>query len=64
MNPFLAILIIVGICFALLSVKLFFGKEFVHTDIKGNKPLNDKGINCVVEDEIKTINSNKIKTKK
>lgn len=46
---FLAISLLTAISLLLLSVRLFFGKKFVHTHIDGNKPLNRQGIRCVKE---------------
>lgn len=59
LKAFLPILIIVGISLILLAVKLFFGQKFVHTDIAGNKPLNDRGINCVIDEEKKILEKQK-----
>lgn len=47
MKLFLIVLGFVGLCFAFLSVKLFFGQKFINMHIDGNKPLNAKGIHCV-----------------
>ena len=44
---FLITLAFLAIAVALLSIKLYFGKKFVHTHIDGNKALNKKGIHCV-----------------
>lgn len=40
-------LLIIAISVAFLSVRILFGKRFVHTHIDGNKALNRKGIHCV-----------------
>jgi len=44
---FLAILVLVGVGVLLLSVRLFFGKRFVHTHIDGNAEMAKRGIRCV-----------------
>lgn len=44
---FILSLIAIAVCMALLAIKLFFGKKFVHLHIDGNKALNKKGIHCV-----------------
>jgi len=41
--------LIIAISIALLCIRLYFGKKFVHTHIDGNKALNKKGIFCVHE---------------
>ena len=43
---FLIVLGIVAVCVALLSVRLFVGREFVHTHVEGNKELHRRGIKC------------------
>ena len=43
---FLIILAIVAVCVALLSVRLFVGRKFVHTHVEGNKELHRRGIKC------------------
>ena len=59
LKTFIAIVIIVGVSLILLAVKLFFGQKFVHTDIAGNKALNDRGINCVIDEEKKILENQK-----
>ncbi len=44
---FLLSLIVILIGLALMGIKLYFGKPFVHTHIDGNKALNKQGIHCV-----------------
>lgn len=39
--------LIIAFSLLLLAIRLFFGKNFVHTHIDGNKALNKKGIHCV-----------------
>lgn len=51
----LAVIAIVLVAVLALSVRLFFGKPFVHTDIKGNAELERRGLNCVIEEEMRTI---------
>ncbi len=46
-EAFLFSLLIIAIGVALLSVRLFAGKNFVHTHVDGNKALNRKGIHCI-----------------
>lgn len=46
---FLCIALLTGVSLCLLSVRLFFGKKFVHTHIDGNRALNRRGIRCVKE---------------
>ncbi len=55
LKTFLAILLIVAIAVVLLSVRLFFGKKFVHTDIKGNRVMEERGIKCAVEQEVEQM---------
>lgn len=55
LKMFLAILALIAVAFACLSIRLFFGKRFVHTDIKGNKAMEQRGIKCVVEQEMETL---------
>ena len=43
---FLIVLGIVAVCVALLSVRLFVGRDFVHTHVEGNKELHRRGIKC------------------
>ncbi len=45
----LSTLLIIAIGVVLLSVKLFFNRNFVHTHISGNKALNRRNIHCVQE---------------
>ena len=62
LKTFLAILLLVACGVAALSVRLFFGKRFVHTDIKGNANLEKRGIKCSVEREMEMVskqNNNK-----
>ncbi|MBO6189439.1 MAG: hypothetical protein J6N92_01345 [Alloprevotella sp.] len=49
MKVLLVILLLVAASVLLLSVRLWFGKRFVHTHIDGNRPLNQRGIRCVKE---------------
>lgn len=46
LQALLVSLLIIAIGVALLAVRLFFGKPFVHTHIDGNKALSRKGIHC------------------
>lgn len=54
LKMFLITLVLITIGVVLLSVRLFFGKHFVHTDIKGNKAMEERGIKCAVEQELET----------
>lgn len=47
MNYFIITLLIVAICMALLSVRLFFGKSFVKTHVDQSKAMRQRGIRCV-----------------
>ncbi|WP_337377448.1 hypothetical protein [Prevotellamassilia timonensis] len=47
MNYFIITLLIVAICMALLSVRLFFGKSFVKTHVDQSKAMRQRGIGCV-----------------
>lgn len=47
----LSSLFLVALAVALLSVRLFVGKRFVHTHIDGNRALNRRGITCVKDME-------------
>ncbi len=47
MKLFLPTLIIVACCFALLAVRLFFGKAFVKTHVDQSKAMRQRGIHCV-----------------
>lgn len=46
-HTFAIILGIIALCILLLSVRLFFGKRFVHTHIEGNREMQKRGIHCV-----------------
>lgn len=46
LHVLLSTLLIIAIGVVLLSVRLFFNRDFVHTHVDGNKALNDKGIHC------------------
>ena len=54
LKMFLITLVLITIGVVLLSVRLFWGKHFVHTDIKGNKAMEERGIKCAVEQELET----------
>lgn len=47
MNYFIITLLIVAMCMALLSVRLFFGKGFVKTHVDQSKAMRQRGIGCV-----------------
>ena len=47
MNYFIITLLIVAICMALLSARLFFGKGFVKTHVDQSKAMRQRGIGCV-----------------
>ncbi len=47
MKEFIAVLIIVALCVALLSVRLFFGKSFVKTHVSQSRAMRQRGIGCV-----------------
>ena len=49
LKTFLAAVSLLAIALALLAVKLFFKKPFVHTDIAGNKQLEQRGIHCYLQ---------------
>ncbi len=53
MKIFLLTVALDGIAVMLLGVKIFFTKKgkFPHTHIHGNKEMQERGINCVQEDE-------------
>ncbi|MBP3227645.1 MAG: hypothetical protein J6M53_02545 [Bacteroidaceae bacterium] len=55
LKAFFAILLLVALAVCALSVRLFFGRRFVHTDIKGNKALEQRGIRCAVEQEMEIV---------
>ena len=55
LKTFLAILLLTACAIAALAIRLFFGRRFVHTDIKGNPELEKRGIKCVVEQEMENI---------
>lgn len=46
MKLFLITLLVIAMCLALLSVRLFAGKNFVRTHVDQNKGLRRKGIHC------------------
>ncbi|MBR6926319.1 MAG: hypothetical protein IKH52_03820 [Bacteroidaceae bacterium] len=52
LKMFIITVFLVAFGVALLSVRLFWGKHFVHTDIKGNKAMEERGIKCAVEQEL------------
>ncbi len=64
LKTFIAAVSLLAIALALLAVKLFFKKPFVHTDIAGNKQLEQRGIHCVIEEEQMVIEKSKQKTNK
>lgn len=43
---FLLSLLIIAICLIFLCVRLFFGRQFVHTHVDGNKAMQARGIHC------------------
>lgn len=43
---FCILLLPLALAVALLCVRLFFGKNFVHTHVDGNKALRRRGIHC------------------
>ena len=43
---FVISLLIIAISVIFLSVRLFIGRQFVHTHIDGNKVLQSRGIHC------------------
>ena len=47
-QTFAVIIGLIAICVALLSVRIFFGKRFVHTHIEGNRDMHERGIHCVM----------------
>ena len=63
LKTFLAAVSLLAIALALLAVKLFFKKPFVHTDIAGNKQLEQRGIHCGIEEQM-VIEKSKQKTNK
>lgn len=50
-HTFAVILGIIAVCVALLSVRLYFGKRFVHTHIEGNRAMQERGIHCVMHED-------------
>lgn len=44
---FIITLLIVAVCFALISVRLFFGRAFVKTHVDQSKAMRQRGIHCV-----------------
>lgn len=63
LKMFLAVLLLLLAALLALGIRLFFGKTFVHTDIKGNRALEERGIKCAVEQEMETINKQSNPTK-
>lgn len=63
LKTFLAVLVLLIVAVVALSVRLFFGKRFVHTDIKGNHALEERGIKCAVEQEMDTLRQQTTKHK-
>lgn len=60
MKEFIAILIIVAICVILLSVRLFFGKQFVKTHVSQSKAMRRRGIGCVQSQDAMSRNKKHI----
>lgn len=46
LKAFIASLVILVVCLALLCVRIFFGRRFVNTHVDGNKALHRRGIYC------------------
>ena len=46
LKAFIASLVILVVCLALLCVRIFFGRRFVNTHVDGNKALRRRGIYC------------------
>lgn len=44
-------LLLVGLAFVLLGVRVLLGRRFVHTHLDGNQALNRMGITCVKDME-------------
>lgn len=44
---FIITLLIVAVCFVLISVRLFFGRAFVKTHVDQSKAMRQRGIHCV-----------------
>lgn len=57
LKTFLAILLLTACAVVALAIRLFFGKGFVHTDIKGNPALEGRGIRCTVEREMENASN-------
>lgn len=55
--------LLVALAVALLSVRLFVGKRFVHTHIDGNKALGRQGITCVKDMERRERKANPLAVK-
>ena len=55
----LIVLMLVAVSVLLLSVRLWFGRRFVHTHIDGHRALNRRGIRCVKEMDRQARQTNK-----
>ncbi len=47
MKEFILILIIIALCVAFLSVRLFLGRSFVKTHVSQSSAMRKRGIGCV-----------------
>lgn len=67
LNPMLKLfvitLLIVAVCFALISVRLFFGRGFVKTHVDQSKAMRQRGIHCVStqDAQARAVNTHRIK---
>lgn len=66
MELFIVTLIIVALCIALLSVRLFFGRSFVKTHVDQSKAMRQRGIRCVQSQdaEARIENAKRVKEKR
>ncbi|MDR3245605.1 MAG: hypothetical protein LBT50_04160, partial [Prevotellaceae bacterium] len=58
MKLFIITLILLGLCFAGLGIRIWIKGEFTENEIGRNKNMKKLGINCVKDDEMKQFNDN------
>lgn len=63
LNLFCILLLPLALAVVLLCVRLFFGKDFVHTHVDGNKALHRKGIHCAKaqDRQMRTVSRHAVK---
>ena len=63
LKTFAVILGIIAFGIALMAVRLFFGKPFVHTHIEGKRDMQARGIHCVTHQDRQARRERRTKVK-